>query len=348
MPDELATVAEDEAVLFDGAVARRYSGLQPGIEQAVGPLRVRTLPRPPGERLATVATVNDVHFGETVCGYLSGIDIGPVLSAGPGEDPYPSMMNRAAVAEIMAIAPDAVVAKGDLTASGLVSEYEEFVDVYAGAFGDRLLVTSGNHDKPAVPAGLPTPPPCQVVELAGVILAVLDTSRPGWIGGEIDADQAEWIDELAAQADRPVMVFGHHPLAVDDDRLEQLFGREALVGSGLTEASARRLIAVVARRPAIVGYFAGHTHRNKVRYLPATGRVPWVEVASTKDFPGSWAEYRVFEGGILQVHRRIHAEVAAIEWSERCRSLFAGLYPQYALGAIEDRCFEIPLRDSGG
>ena len=24
-----------------------------------------------------------------------------------------------------------------------------------------------------------------------------------------------------------------------------------------------------------------------------------------KDYPGAWAEYRVFEGGILQVHRRI-------------------------------------------
>ena len=32
---------------------------------------------------------------------------------------------------------------------------------------------------------------------------------------------------------------------------------------------------------------------------------PFVEVACVKDYPGSWAEYRVFEGGVLQVHRRI-------------------------------------------
>lgn len=348
MSAELATLADDEAVMFEGPVAHRYTDLQPGTEQGAGPHTVRTLPRPPGERLSTVATVNDVHFGETVCGHMAGLDIGPVLSVGPDEEPYPLVMNRAAVAEIVALAPDAVVAKGDLTASGLVEEYEQFLAVYAGAFGDRLVVTRGNHDNPAVSAGLPPSPAWQSVELAGVVLAVLDTSRPGWVGGEVDADQAEWLDELAARADRPVMVFGHHPLAVQDERLELLFGADALVGSGLTAASVQRLAGVVTRRPAIVGYFAGHTHRNKLRHLPATGLFPWIEVACAKDFPGSWAEYRVFEGGILQVHRRIHAEPAAIEWSERCRSLFGGMYPNYALGAIEDRCFEVPLREPGG
>ena len=38
--------------------------------------------------------------------------------------------------------------------------------------------------------------------------------------------------------------------------------------------------------PAIVGYFAGHTHRNRVRRFAATGDVPWVEVACVKDYPG--------------------------------------------------------------
>jgi Icc protein len=350
VPPELATIADDEAVLFYGTVAHRYQGLRPGVEHVVDGLTVRTLPRPPGERLATVATVNDVHFGETTCGHLVGVDLGPVLQVGPGEDPYPLVMNSAAVAEISALDPDAVVAKGDLTSVGTAEEYEQFLDVYGGAFGDRLIVTRGNHDNLAFGAGgdgagVLSPPPYESVALAGVVLAVIDTSRPGWIGGDVDADQAEWLDELAAGADRPVMVFGHHPLAVDDERLQAMFGPEALEGSGLTASGTQRLAAVIARRAAIVGYFAGHTHRNKVRYVPATGLLPWVEVACAKDFPGSWAEYRVFEGGILQVHRRIHSDPAAIEWSERCRSLYGGLYPIYALGDIEDRCFEIPLRE---
>ena len=345
MPPELATVADDEAVVFDGLVASHYQGLQPGREQLAGPLTVRTLPRPPGQRLATVATVNDVHFGETSCGLLVGVDLGPVLSCEPGGDPYPQVMNTAAAAEIAALVPDAVVAKGDLTCAGTADEYRQFLAVYSGAFGDRLVVTRGNHDNPAVGAGVPAPPAVQSVSLDGVTLAVLDTSRPGWVGGDVDADQAEWLDELAAGADRPIMVFGHHPLVVDDDQLTQLFGPDALAGSGLIASGASRLAAVVARRPAIVGYFAGHTHRNKLRHLAATGTVPWVEVACSKDFPGSWSEYRVFEGGILQIHRRIHASPAALEWSERCRSLFGGFYPMYALGDIGDRCFEIPLRE---
>ena len=93
----------------------------------------------------------------------------------------------------------------------------------------------------------------------------------------------------------------------------------------------------------LVGYFAGHTHRNRVRRFAATGEVPWVEVASVKDFPGSWAEYRVFDGGILQIHRRISSP-AALDWSERTRALFGGLYPSYAFGRLEDRCFPISLR----
>ena len=65
-----------------------------------------------------------------------------------------------------------------------------------------------------------------------------------------------------------------------------------------------------------------------------------MEVACVKDFPGAWAEYRVFEGGILQVHRRI-ASPEALAWSEKCRALFGGLYPQYAFGELGDRCFAI-------
>jgi hypothetical protein len=343
VPTELATLADDEAVVFEGSVAECYRGLQPGTEQLAGSLTVHTLRRPPGERLATVATVNDVHFGETSCGVLAGLNLGPILQVEAGEEPYPLVMSRAAVAEMVTIAPDAVVVKGDLTAGGAREEYEQFLDVYGAAFGPRLVVTRGNHDNPAGPAGCPAGPPVQSLDLPGVTLAVLDTSRPGWVGGAIDEQQASWLDELASRADRPVMVFGHHPLA-EEEML--LFNGSPVVAAGLDRSSMQRLAAVVARRPAIIGYFAGHTHRNKVHHLSRTGRFPWVEVGCVKDFPGSWAEYRVFEGGILQIHRRIHRDPAAIEWSERCRSLYGGLYPAYAWGSIADRCFEIPLRDS--
>src|SRR3546814_4001827 len=62
--------------------------------------------------LATVATVNDMHFGEEVCGIMDGLPDGPVFRSLPGEEPYPELMNRGAIQEIRAIEPDAVVVKG--------------------------------------------------------------------------------------------------------------------------------------------------------------------------------------------------------------------------------------------
>ncbi|MBV8304618.1 MAG: hypothetical protein JOZ04_10445, partial [Acidimicrobiia bacterium] len=54
-----------------------------------------------------------------------------------------------------------------------------------------------------------------------------------------------------------------------------------------------------------------------------------------------------FEGGILQVHRRISTP-DALEWTERTRAMFGGLYPEYAFGKLDDRCFPIWPRPQRG
>jgi 3',5'-cyclic-AMP phosphodiesterase len=328
---DCVTVADDEVVCFEGRRVLRRLGPKPGTDTNVDGLEVRTLPRPPGERLATVATVNDCHFGETVCGLLDGMDLGPVLSVPDGVEPYPELMNRAAAAEIAAVNPDAVVAKGDLTAAGTPEEYAAFEACYRPVLGSRLVVTRGNHDAhgPAFDC-----PPVQEVTIPGVVLAIVDTARPGRPGGVIDGGQLEWLDELGCRADAPVLVFGHHPAAVE--------GSPVLTpGWVLDGPSTAGLVEVMSRRPRLAGYFAGHTHRNRVHRFPQSGAAPFAEVASVKDFPGSWGEFRVFEGGILAVHRRISTEAAAIAWSERCRSLYGGHYPSYALGRLDDRCFVV-------
>jgi Icc protein len=326
---ELTTVADDEAVLFDGVEVVRLEGLTPDTAYEHEGVEFRTLPRPAGERLTTVATVNDLHFGEVECGRIEGFDIGPVLTAGPGDEPYPEVMNRAAVAEIAERDPAAVVAKGDLTSGGTEKEYEEFLDCYRPAFGDRLHWVGGNHDSRLGPL------PRVEVNLEGVTLAILDTVIPGMASGQVSAEQVEWLDELGARADRPVLVFGHH------HAFDPASQKRPAAYFGINPHDSESLVDVVARRPLLVGYFAGHTHRNRVRRFAATGDVPWVEVACVKDFPGTWAEYRVYEGGILQVHRRL-ARPNALAWSEKCRALLMGLYPQYSFGAIGDRCFTIP------
>ncbi len=333
VPLELTTVSDDSAVLHDGVRVMRLDDLQPASPHTVGGLRFTTLERPPGDRLATVVTVNDVHFGEQECGRLTGLDLGPILRSPPGAPPYPMMMNAAAANEMAALSPHLVVAKGDITSAGRSDEYELFEACYRPVFGDRLVVTRGNHDHPAHGPAFDCPPVMEI-PVPGAVVAILDTSAPGVGGGRLSADQLEWLDELGARAGAPVLVFAHHPCWEEGAR--DWVDRSSAINA---EGSAR-LVEVVSRRPAIAGYFAGHTHRNRVRRFQATGAVPFAEVASTKDFPGAWAEYRIFEGGILQViHRTSTPE--ALDWSERCRDLFAGLYPRYAMGRMEDRCLRV-------
>jgi predicted phosphodiesterase len=334
---DLTTVADDEVVFHDGLDVRRYDGLTPGTTYQMEGHEVRTLPRPGGELLATFATVNDVHFGELECGHLEGLgDLGPIYRSEPGSEPYPTLMNRCAVDEIAAAGPDAVLVKGDLTAFGTQAEYKEFLAVYEPAFGDRLHHVRGNHDAYHGETFADAAP--FSVELPGVVLAVLDTTIPRRESGAVSSESFEWLDGLAAGADRPVLVFGHHHVWNPDTagRPETYFG--------INPDDSERLVELVARRPAVLGYFAGHTHRNRVRRIGATGPVPWVEVAAVKDFPGAWAEYRVFEGGILQVFRRISAP-EALAWSQKTRDMYGGLYEGYAFGDLADRCFTMAPRD---
>ncbi|QYG94967.1 hypothetical protein HC251_22735 [Iamia sp. SCSIO 61187] len=329
---ELTTVASRHAVVHVGTAVRRYDDLEPDAEHDIDGYAFRTLPEP-GELLSVVATVNDVHFGETVCGVIDGTDMGPTFSVAPGDPPYPEVMNGGAVAEIGALDPDAVIVKGDLTAAGTDAEVDAFLAAYA-PLADRLTWVRGNHESHQHLQRGATP--VQTVDLPGVRIVVLDTSVDGVEYGGLDADQLDQLDALAADADRPVVVMGHHHAWNPDsaERPERYFG--------ITPDDSERLVEVVARRPRIVAVTAGHTHRNRVRRFAATGDVPWIEVSCVKDYPGAWAEYRVHEGGILQVFHRISTPEALV-WSESTRHMYAGLYAEYAFGTLADRNLVVTL-----
>ena len=294
------------------------------------PVSVTTLVAPSGALLSRFATVNDVHFGERICGLIgSHHEAGPVFTRPTSMPAYPNLMNAAAIGEIQGANVDAVVVKGDLTSGGTRKEYDEFLNAY-GVFGDQLHHVRGNHDTDkSMDVGDTAP---FSVALPGVVLAVLDTSQFHKPNGDLDREQLAWLDALAADASEPVLVFGHHPMwdAVNDPRSDDFFG--------LVPDATEALCAVIARRNTIGGYFAGHTHRNRVLRFANARNVPIVEVASVKEYPGAWAEYRVYEGGYVQIGRRIAAP-DAMHWSEATRHLYAGLYRDYALGRLTDRCF---------
>jgi predicted phosphodiesterase len=340
---EIATTVGERTVTSAGVYhSVRVTDLEPATEyplQVDGvdaspllPASVTTLPQPAGRLLATIATVNDVHFGETECGKLgTPEELGPVFTAEPGEPPYPHVMNAGAIAEMAALDADAYVVKGDLTDRGTEAEYEQFVEAYS-QLGARMYHVRGNHDAMHTEQ---IAPGHFAVELDGVTLAVLDTVRPTTDRGLVTPEQLAWLDELAGAASGPVLVFGHHhPWDPEShDRNETYFG--------INPDDSEALCDVIARHESIVGYFAGHTHRNRVRHFPRARNVPIVEVACVKDYPGAWAEYRVYEGGYVQLARRISTP-DALAWTEKTRAMFAGLYRDYALGTLADRCFVQP------
>lgn len=330
---ELTTVGADAAVIHRGTEVRRLDGLRPDTDYDLDGFSFRTLPDL-GPELSRFTTVNDVHFGEQAAGIISGSDIGPVLHASP-RNPYPEFMNRGAAAEMEVSTPDLVVVKGDLTSDGSDQQIDRFHDVY-DRFGERLVVVRGNHE--SYHRVRRHAEPWQQRDLPGVTIVLLDTSIDGGVTGTVTDEQLERLDALGAEADRPVLVFGHHPIGDREstDKSDRDFGIDPDRSDLLRE--------VVARRPAIVGYSAGHTHRNRVRHFPETGDVPFGEVASVKEYPGVWAEYRVHEGGIVQLVHRISTP-EALEWTERTRHMYAGLFADYAFGRLDERCFVIGPRD---
>lgn len=339
---DLTTVADDLVVFHDGVTVHRFEGLQPSTTHELLGHEVTTLERPAGELLCRIATVNDIHFGEDECGRIDNNPEGPIQRSDPGDEPYPDTMNRAAAAEIAAMSPDAVVVKGDITADGRPEEFAAFEACYRPLFGDRLHVVRGNHD---AYRGQHQYSGNRWIAMSGIAVALLDTVIPHQTTGNLTAEQFEWLHDHAADADRnetPVLVMGHHQQWIagsdNDHRSEGYFGLHPDASDALAE--------VVRQHTSLIAYTAGHTHRHRVRYMPCG--VPTIEVGCVKDFPGTWAEYRVYEGGIQQVVHRISGE-AALRWSDRCRVLYRDFgidYQTYAMGRLEERCMNIPLRNA--
>jgi len=330
---ELTTIADDLAVFHRGEEVFRHEELPPDTVHEEHGIVFRTLPRPAGRLLSRFATVNDVHFGETECGRIDTSPLGPIQRAEPGEAPYPVTMNAGAIAEIDRIDPAAVVVKGDLTEDGRDSEFAAFREHW-GVFGDRLHTVRGNHDSYR---GQNEYEGDRWIEMPGLAVALLDTAIPGVTTGAIHDGQLQWLDAVLRASTVPVIVMGHHQQWIEGKRSDTYFG--------LHPDCSDLMDQIIDNHACALAYAAGHTHRHRVRRMRRSG-VPSIEIGCVKDFPGTWAEYRVHEGGVMQVVHRISSP-AALAWSNRCRNLYADFgtdYQTYAMGTLEERCFVIPLR----
>ncbi len=323
---DVTTVTDDSADLHEGTTLHRVDDLTADTAYDMFGVSFRTLRRPPGELRCRFATVNDVHFGELEAGRIDDNTDGPILRSQPGAEPYPEVMNHTAAREMAEIDPAAVIVKGDLSAEGTVAEWEAFEACYRPAFGERLKVVRGNHDAyrhQDVYAG------DQWIELPGLAIALLDTAIPGATTGTITTDQIAWLDDHAAASGTPVFVMGHHQQWIGGaggSRSDDYFGLHPDGSDALDE--------LCGRHTNVLAYAAGHTHRHRVRPMTRSA-VPSIEVGCTKDFPGTWAEYRVYEGGVMQVVHRMSSP-EALEWSEACRYLYSDFGVDYATYALGD------------
>ena len=316
-------------------------GLEPGatvdvrVFPSTGPPhdlgRVTTLVPPPGRELARFATVNDVHVGARVFGTVK-----PLREA-DRSDPHPIRCARAALAEAAAWGATTLVIRGDLTQEGRPNEWYAVADLLA-AVGLPVLAIEGNHetklaavDGTAIMAsrGLQLATRPTALDLPGVRLVAVPTARwhgnPGWISRDAAAETAAMI----ADAPAAVMVLHHYP---------QRFRFPTLYPPGIPGHVARRALDAWADANPRTMVIAGHSHRHR-RHSYRT--LVLTESGSTKDFPGSWTGYIVYEGGIVQTTRRV-MEPAAIAWTEQGRHVLGGVWGWWAPGLRSHRCFSHP------
>jgi hypothetical protein len=301
--------------------------------------RVTTLVPPPGRLTARFATINDTHLGDRAFGARGTMT--DVIPLPPDLDPYPERCARAAITEAVAWGSELILAKGDLTRDSEPVEFHEVGRMLAAA-PVPVQVILGNHDVrhrtagAAILAGhgVPVAESATAMDLPGLRIILAHTPMPSERRGRLGRKELGRIAALAAEAPSgdgrrpgPVVVAVHHapqgtPVATH-------------YPPGLYAAESRRFVAALHEANPTSVIIAGHTHRNRCYWV---GGVMVSEVGSTKDYPGQWAGYAVYEGGIRQVVRRI-ASPPVIAWTEATRLALFGLWGLWSSSSLAQRCW---------
>jgi predicted phosphodiesterase len=317
------------------------------------PEHFETLPAPRAAQVASFATLNDLHFGEPRFGgtLLEGGDYGPVAPGYPealaadSDVPYWQFMNEDAIADINASGVDAAIIKGDIADRGLPEQFQAAADAFAG-FAMPHHAFLGNHDYYALEEGLEVdgyalldqPEAPRALELGGWRLLLLETVEPGEHHGVFGDERLAWLNEALAEtreSDIPTLLFMHHQ-PVPPEHADS-FPNDI----GVRPEHSLRLFDLLGGHPQAKAVLIGHTHRNRVRRYRGSGAIPFVEVNCTKDYPGGFAHYRLFEDGSLRQEVRRTSSERALAHSTRCRDFFRGGYRLFSLGPLSARSFVV-------
>jgi 3',5'-cyclic-AMP phosphodiesterase len=289
--------------------------------------RIRTEPRIEGPALCRIATISDLHLGETGFGLLK-----EMRESGRPERQYPLRCAIAAVREAVHWGAELLVIKGDITDLGAAPHWD-LVDELLAEVPIPVMAIPGNHDTVEKPGSLDAttelrrrglfPDAVQTLDLPGVRVVAADSTVAGHSWGRMRRHS----NELARALDvpTPALVFSHHHF--EERRHPSFWPLGTPHRDGVSA-----LTAMIAANPDIL-VSTGHTHRNRVRRHQSA---VITEVGSTKDHPGVWAGYVVHPSGVRQVVRRV-AESSCIEWTERTRAVVGGIWGKWSPGTTDDR-----------
>jgi Icc protein len=203
---------------------------------------------------------------------------------------------------------DAVLVSGDIADHGEPAEYAAARQLLKSPH--RVLTCPGNHDVRGpyesvlldrTPSGGPVN---EAHDVAGVLVAMCDSSRPGRADGLLDEQTLAWLDGVLA--DRPALVCFHHPPAT----MHQPMIDEILL------TNPPGLAAVLDRHPGVIAVLCGHAHTAAATTF--AGRPCHVApgVVSTLRLPAEHADdldyelppavaLHVLDGGRLTTHYRV-------------------------------------------
>lgn len=340
-PDQVIDVdGGPGAALLEGLPAGRLlhldaSGTALGSENRR--LRVRTLDRLPGEELYRLATISDLHLGARSFGHR-----GTIVERPPPTVPHPRRCAQAGLDEAVGWGAERVVVKGDVTNAGVADHWRQYATMVAGC-AVPVDAVAGNHDNahPLVPYSLTAhnaalafdlsiAEPMLVRDLPGLRLVLADSTLPGRNTGSLGPTTDDVLDAVA-QADPAggVLLVLHHHL--QPHRLAEGWPL------GISHGESISLMDRLGRAHPHVVVTSGHTHRHR-RWGHAG--VVATQVGATKDFPGVWAGYTVYDGGLRQTVRRI-ARPDCLAWTDHTRRAALGLWGHIAIGRLDARCFNV-------
>lgn len=290
-----------------------------------------TPPAPPGGELFRFATISDLHLGSDHFGFFK-----QMLDKGDHRDPFAVRSARAAIEAAQAWGAQHLVIKGDAAHHGRAADFLLVGDLVDDFPDVPMSLLPGNHDtdlrEQSLPRtigrrALPFEQGVSFLDLPGIRLVLGDTTLAGEGPGTLRRIGDDLIDTVAeAAGNRGVFIAVHQQLQrTDPVRYWPPGIPRAEVEPFLDKLDAARPRAVIT---------SGHTHRNRARTHRS---VLITEVAATHHWPGVWAGYVVYEGGIRQVVRRIGA-ADIIDWHEYSKNAVASIWQRYAPGRLDDRC----------